>query len=430
MEDWIKKWYNDQFNKIDLSPSSEVWDNISVSMEDWPKHWYKSNTNEIKTDPRPSTWQSINSQLADINYPARHTRPAYILIAIVILILSLIPNSLSDGYIDSSNGQDFVLAKNHKTDSSLEEYLLNSSNPIEKHTKNSDNQTTKSIASISEEVEKNDQSENIELVDETSSNEIAPSLNSPDLPLIKQEEINKMIVDNVLIEDDHDLVSLQPTIINYPEIDLNADLVYRAKDISKPNYSIGLHFVPQFSSLLNPLRTKIRANADIEALNPVSVGFDMSFEKYITSKNSLRVSVRGNNIKSLKFREQNTLKEMTLNYASLDLTYSRNWRLGNSEKLYLKTYIGIFAGYAISKGVNYNGDRVAYIEDGLQNMDFGNSMGLILSRKIANNTRLEIGANSQFGAMNIFKGTDVLPSKYFRTSTISYGLSIGVVREF
>lgn len=426
MEDWLKKWYNDQFTKIDLSPSSKVWDNISVSMEKWPSHWYRSNIYDLKTEPRPSTWQSVNSQLADIYYPSRSRRPSYVLIAIAVLLLSLIPISLSDGSILISE-EDHYLAR-YETSNSINRDNTISNKVTDKPLKSSDNQNTDLT------VDKNSggkiRLENTASVKNTTSKESTSTWIPISKPEFKDEIKGKLSIIDSIKTNSPNILSLEQRVINYPKTNLHKDIVLLSKDVFEPKYSIGLHIVPQFSSLLNPLRTKIRANNDVEKLNPLSIGFDLSFEKYISSKNSLHVSVRGNNVKSLKFRENNISKEIRLNYASLNLSYGRKWQLGSSDKLFLRTYIGVFAGYTVSKDVNYDGERVDYIEDGLKSMDFGNSINLVLSRKLSDRTRLEIGTNSQLGVMNIFKGTDVLPSKYFRTSTISYGLNIGVIREF
>lgn len=425
MNDWLKKWYNDQFEKIDVSPSSEVWENISESLDEWPKHWYSSNTNQLKTAPRPSTWESLQSELANINYPLRSARPAYALIAMAILVLILVPVSLSDGSLSLTNVNDTALVE-HET-ASLNDDINYISN---KKTNQSANLSIKeSSSSTKEETSKNINRSPINEEVAKIESKVDTLIPHPLLTNTNQSKKNKLEVDHIL-KDNSELASLKPKLVGYESSFSREELVDFPKDVSTPNYSIGFHLTPQFSTLLNPLRSKSKTSGDAEIMNPASIGFDLSFEKHITSKNSLRLNVRGNNLKSLKIKENNTTKKMTLNYASLDLTYSRKWRIGNSDKLLLKTNIGLFAGYAISKDVNYDGERVSYISDGLRNMDFGNSLGIVLSRKLSNNLRLEVGAISQFGVINIFKGTNVLPSKYFRTSTTSYGLSLGLIKEF
>jgi hypothetical protein len=414
MKDWLKKWYNNQFEQIDISPSSKVWDNISESLEEWPKHWYKTNTNDLKTSPRASTWESIQSQIVNIKYPAR-ARPAYALISVATILLSIIPMSVSDGYFNITNSKVSKLAIN---------------------TQDLGEQESKSTLNVTDEA-LNDS--DIKGGNSLSLNQIDGKDNSK----IDNKPSNAVLLDRIIsttpekitpeIEKgntNYSISSMQLSRINYPSINVSDNLVLASKSSFIPNYSVGLHLVSQFSSHLNPLRAKIKASDEGEIFNPVTVGFDLSFEKYISSKNSVRINLRGNNVKSLQFNEQNTAKEMTLNYLSLDLFYSRKWSLDNSDKLYLKTNIGVFAGYAISKGVNYNEERVAYIEDGLRDIDFGNSIGLLLSRKLSNRMRLEVGATSQFGVMSIFKGTDVLPSNYFRSTSISYGLTVGITKEF
>lgn len=425
MEDWLKKWYNNQFEQIDVSPSSKVWDNISQSIEEWPRHWYKTNTDDLKTSPRASTWESIQSQIVNINYPAR-TRPAYVLISVITLLLSVIPVSLSDGHLGTTNSKDYKLAINTKNKGEKE------SKPTFKVAQRASQNNDKQINSIAVNQASEQSSAHME---DTPNNDISLTKVESNLPessigKTEKDKTNNLIVHDSPAEMDYEASILRPSRITYPSFNITDNLVLASKGSFNPKYSVGLHVAPQFSSHFNPLRAKIKASEEDEILNPVSVGFDLSLEKYISAKNSVRINLRGNNVKSLKFTEQNIAKEMTVSYLSLDLFYSRRWPLDSSEKLYLKTNIGIFAGYAISKGVNYNEERVAYIEDGLRDLDFGNSLGIILSRKLSNKMSLEVGVNSQFGVMNIFKGTDVLPSNYFRSSTLSYGLSVGITREF
>ncbi|MEX2483118.1 MAG: hypothetical protein WED10_01070 [Brumimicrobium sp.] len=419
MEDLLKKWYKDQFDKIDLSPSSKVWDNISMKLDEWPKYWYNSNIYKMNAEPRESTWEGLKVQLATENYGTRVNRLSYVAILVVIFVISSIPFQISDQSEVYSFKNGFLAE--HRSEPSNTEYSENQNEIVVNKTRSTN-------------IKKN-------LDQKIESDKLKPS----SISIVKNQLFARNI--DLPIADFEDEISFSQEnqlFLAIKDVEMPTRKVVSQVDLDTPQNEInlkgdtyiGLSVTPQLSSLLNPMSDKARNSENVEMNNPVSIGFDLSYEKYISKQNSIRLNLRANNVKRLNFDEHNSFnnesirKEINLNYISMDMNYSRNWSLNKSDNLQLKAFAGIYTGYLVNKSVSYNDERVGYIEDGFRNIDFGTSAGILLSNKISPKMRIEYGFVTQIGVINSFKGTDVLPSRYFKNTSHSYGMSIGVVRSF
>ena len=108
MKDWINEWYNDQFEKIDLTPSSNVWENISQTMEDWPKHWYASNVDDLGSKPRKATWEQLNSHLSDQRRVQRSNRFSYTAASVILTLLLVVPFGTDDSLFSDYFQKEFI----------------------------------------------------------------------------------------------------------------------------------------------------------------------------------------------------------------------------------------------------------------------------------------------------------------------------------
>ncbi|MDX1652186.1 MAG: hypothetical protein R3277_06825 [Brumimicrobium sp.] len=427
MEDWIKKWYKDQYEKIDLSPSSSVWENISVSMEEWPRHWFKANMEDMNSVPRTSTWEALSSQLAQIRYPAKPVRPSYGVLSIILVLFIVLPFNFFDGYIDHSEE-----IKKNKSFADISEFLPHDGENKLQHTL-----TEKLSEKPSAKVEENKKDYLNKRIPLRSSLNISPPFLSEGQSFKKP--LNLVVDDSseddksVIPEQKNDALSLSPLVVIYP-CDSPQNLIH-INDVFHSEYLLGISLQSQFSTLLTPLRTEVIKGSNSELLNPLSYGVTLHGEKWISSKHGIRAEVNLNNVKSFIYKDYvnssaPVLKSMRLNYTGLGISYLRMWYLDRGRKYFLKSQLGIYTSYAISKKVDYGGMRIPYLEKGFRTMDLGNAAGVSIGRDLSRNTRMEIGLYSQLGVINIFKGSEFLPASYFRTNSLSYGLNLSISKKF
>ena len=418
MSNWIKEWFKNQFNKIDLTPSSKVWDNVSETLNDWPKHWYQSNTEKLDVKPDPTVWQNLSAELNEIPIRQKAWRPSAAASILFILFASIIPFYLK-----------------HETSTFISN--ANISNPID----------------VSELLEINNPQTNNGASDENASPK-STRINEPssnDLKIIKNEVSHPKIIQNGDAQYDSNLnefdqleankldkllteeYSLSPKLIPFENNDfVSLNLIQPINEKQKESsWKVGGFITPQTSLLNNPLSSFASTDNNSNRYGKISIGVDLMIEKQITQKSGVRAGIRGNNIKSLNLRSLDNStgnsihKNFKLNYVTLDLNYVHTFSLNTDNTLKLKALFGGFTGYLLDKSVRYNEEQIRYIEDGYNKWDFGTSLGLFVSQSINSKISLEAGFSSQVGIHNIFGGTDYLPANFFRTTTISNALSIG-----
>lgn len=416
MKDWINEWYKDQFDKIDLTPSSNVWDNISQTMEDWPKHWYASNVNDLGTKPRETTWDQLNSHLTDQRRIKRSNRFSYAAAAIISILLIVIPLNTEDSlfsdyfqneYVANLMLSDDILEVKEIGDIIQEEFVqqLNS---------------TQLSANISE------------------NKDVRESLAVRSLDAINLKRLNQRFSDvKLVIRKDYDekIVSAQNSIETLPvlrssfeENGLTSGLKFRENSYSENWFEVSI--LPQLSSLNNPLsQSAISSNSEKLTVMP-SMTYSISAGHKFDRRNGLKLALLMNNQKGLRTSSSNSVRNIDLNYLSLAALYTSSWKLGQYSRFAFNTEIGIIAGFNTNKDVFFNDERVDYLENGYGKIDAGVIMGASISTRLSNHWSLSTGLNSQIGLINVFNGNETIPSDFFRTTTQSIGLNIGLVRRF
>lgn len=430
MNDWIKEWYKNQFNKIDLTPSSKVWDNISETLNDWPKHWYQSNVEKLDVKPDPMVWENLS---AEINSSNRGTsvswRPSVAASFLFILFSSLLPFYLKheESTLLAGNENPNIVYKAAK----VEQARVSNSYTPKETTKNEKDSSTDQVSRKSKSVSR-------EKIGTRPFELNTSKIKETDFDYSLVEPLDKNLLDhtekNNFLSQEH---TLSPKVIPFKTEQLTSLTLVKPieEKNTKNSWKIGGFISPQTSLLNNPLTDLIATDQTNDSYGSLSVGVDIILEKQFTQKNGVRATIRSNNVKSLNLRSQDILgadfqRNFVLNYVTLDLNYVHSFSLNTDNTLKLKALFGGFTGYLVNKSVTYNGEQVRYIEDGYKNWDFGTSLGLFINQSISDNFSLEAGFHSQIGMFNTFSGTTYLPANFFRTTTISNAFSIGVLYSF
>lgn len=425
MNDWIKEWFKDQFNNIDLTPSSKVWDNVSETLNDWPKHWYHTNAEKLDVKPDPSVWQNLSTELDEIPIKRTTWRPSAAASILFILFASILPFYLRH--------EDAVLLSKVESKNTLviEEQQLEVNNAEGNNDTTNENIISNPTISNEQSLDnlkiiKNEtyQSKNIKKVNVLNDSKFNPQPSQKELDQVIANRLNKLLIEEY---------SLSPKLIPFENNNfLSLSLIQPINEKQKESsWKIGGFITPQTSLLNNPLSSFASTDNNSDRYGKTSIGIDIMIEKQITKKSGVRAGIRGNNIKSLNLKSQDNTtgnsirKNFNLNYVTLDINYVHSFSLNTDKTFNLKALIGGFTGYLLDKSVRYNEEQIRYIEDGYNKWDFGTSIGLFVNQSINSRISLEAGFSSQVGMHNIFGGTEYLPANFFKTTTITNAFSIG-----
>lgn len=422
MKDWLNEWYNDQFNKIDLTPSSKVWDNIAQSMEDWPKHWYASNASDIRTEPRQSTWNQINEQLARQRAIQRANRVPYLAASIIVAILLVIPFKTDDTLLlDKTpfSSQNFNV-ENVTFDSNSRNIAQNeiTEETISGPQLSQLEEDTKEIT-----IQRNDGL----VYGQSRTSSIVP------LPNIYKggfewtdfaEEKNALRamqydVDKIMLAQ-QPVYSLSNRSVKGDEI-----VIPDSDDFVKNQLSASV--LPQISMLNNPL-TQSAISSDDESLsiNP-ELAFQVAYQRNFNARSGLKIAMLFNNKKTLRTKANGSDRTISLNYNSLGMLYTTQWDFLRSERVSFRTEAGLIAGIAADPEVRFNNERIENLESGFRNIDLGMIVGASLNTELSPRWTLTTGVQSQVGMINIFKGNQFVPQDFFSTSTQSVGFNFGLI---
>ncbi len=413
MKDWIDEWYNNQFDQIDLTPSSEVWENISQAMEDWPKHWYSFNAKDLGTKPRSNTWEQLNIHLSDERRVLRANRFSYITAAVASFLLLVIPLKTEDFLFS----EDFQIA-------SLAGFISSPdlSDPIRSNSKIQKEENTLGTVIADR---RNSSFAYIDTINHNLNEETASILkdNSPYV-------LNRSILKSGITIDSEDsgdfrnevnrMLPIRQT--SLAQINLSRELSFNGVYDSKRWLSLSI--MPQLSTLNNPM-SQSSFSTEAKILPRLSLTYAFSAGHKLNKRNGLKLAVLFNNNKSLMIESDKVQRNINLRYLSLAALYTSSWNIGRQNRLRFNTEVGLFASTLTNKEVLFDEERVSSLEDGYGEVDAGAIFGVAISSKITNRWSLFTGVNTQIGLLNIFQGNQVIPSDFFKTSTKAVGLTIG-----
>lgn len=414
MKDWLNEWYNDQFNQIDLTPSSKVWDNIAQSMEEWPKHWYASNAEDVRTQPRPSTWEQLNQQLVRERSIQRANRVPYIAASIMAAILMFVPLNTDDSIV--SRASDIEVTQFDKAYSDLNDQLVH--NSIEDR------------ASFSNQVNQDVFADRVDDVTNSGNENDTPISSIPNKyqqSFIHHEfENGHIALSNKAIR--ISLAERPVRSLKTPDFNARENISPYGKQFVRNKLSFSLN--PQISMLNNPITQKAISSDEQRLSIRPDIALELAYQRNFNKRSGLKLAVLFNNNKTLLSASNTSEREISLNYSSLGALYTTQWDFLKSDRLNFQTEAGLIASYASDPVVRFNEERVQYLESGFSRFDLGVIVGASLETKLTSKWSLTTGIQSQVGMLNIFEGNEFVPKDYFSTSTQSAGLSFGLIRKF
>ncbi len=426
MKDWIKKWYNRQFNDIDEEPSSEVWENISNDLDEWPKHWYRENADDLHSSPQDTTWGAINDSLSrgKLLEGSFLNRWAWF----VLPVFFFIPHFLQRDSITNKEFKAFsVRLSEHEGEKYMAKLDLHENN-AEKNGNHSEvynqdfSQPNRNLAS-SKKIQPGS--------DEGSTYPKLASENMDQEEGLNHTGFNKNS-DTQSDKCDSPVAQLQPLIIKGDLLSSGKGLEsLKIQEVSNKQTFLSVNILPQLSWLDNTLTRTARKDNSSYVKSRASIGFAIALDRQIRDKHGVHIQTTLNNRKSVRVQHaESSTKNINLSYHSFDMMYSYDWKeMDALGGLTIQPRIGIFAGYLTNVKATSGNSRIQTLEEGFGKWDLGASFGLAFKKDLNENWQLNTSLNNQWGTFNVFRGNQDIPANYFSTYAHAVQLSFGIARK-
>jgi hypothetical protein len=92
--------------------------------------------------------------------------------------------------------------------------------------------------------------------------------------------------------------------------------------------------------------------------------------------------------------------------------------------------LGVYGSYASNVFEIRGNEEYKLFSEGIRKIDVGGTVRLNFTQRLFNSVHLTTGINYSNGALNIFKGVDLIPSHFYKTFTSSIGASVGLQYHF
>jgi hypothetical protein len=210
----------------------------------------------------------------------------------------------------------------------------------------------------------------------------------------------------------------------------------RDRNFERPNekpthglWSIGASVNMQRSNMLNAVsRRGLNNESPITNLSHTKIGFNLSVIRQLRNGGNLSAMLLLNNKESQCYEDfagaSYIEKSLILNYQTLQLSYARP--LFNLGKSRLDASAGLFGSYRTSLEEKWDKEDRNVLANGFKKGNIGLHFGLDGVYSINKLVDLNVGVYYNNGIINIFKGTNEIPSHFLKTYTSSFGANIGL----
>lgn len=459
MEDWLKKWYKEGFEKSKASSPKKNWKKIAAELDEWPAHWYKSNADKVGIRPKHTNWDAIKKELSDL--PVLRKNPIFQIRAIVVTAIAfLLPFLLINPVFYVSNAELSNLTEENSEIqielnkvSSQESLAFNEQNSTNKNDDSKTNRATtikkeKLSNLISEETELNegllsitnskDLIETLDKEPETNINQITVVVSQVEKVDDNQEEKSPLIVTNEQPDEkEFDQINKLP-IKKLDPIKTKSSFNSGLNDIKNPliynGWYIGGGAVLQKTTLLNPInsRSLVKGSGVMSSPN-LNVSINLNVMKQLKNRNAFSAFVMLNNNKSQRYTETNFDEvaegQISLDYVLVGANYHSRLLESYDNTLSLNSVMGLYS--AINTGISEhkNTEQIDFLKGGFRNYDVGVSFGFETNFYLNSKWMIYSDLIYQLGVINIFNGTDKVPADFFHTQTSSLNLGVGIRRK-
>lgn len=427
MEDWVKKWYKEGFEKSNAYSPKNNWKIIASVLNEWPAHWYKKNVNDIKLRPKYNLWDNIESTLQR-NTPQPTSLFSFKKFAALVGIICIpfflvhptvrLTSSTSDHKIVEvedvktshlkklaiqSAVQTIHKAISPSSDKKKIQLLLIEQNTIVSNVVNSNSHFDSDSSALAE------------------SNNTSQTINP---------NISPASIDSTRLID-LDPLELNPLYAITSASIIDYSLLPAKKKIDQKGWYLGTGATLQKTSLLNPITQRsLTSGSSLKTVASLNIGTQLSAYNQVTNRSGISATIFLHNKKIQQYKttqSQETYSGKTeLDYILFGFNYHRRLKTFENIPLNINSITGVFAGLNTGVSETINNESVVLLQNGFRKFDSGISVGYEINYSISPKWLFYSDIVYQIGLINIFKGTEQIPSHFFHTQTSSLNFSLGL----
>ncbi|GEM_PF-5453435 len=430
-EDWLKKWYRDNFSRSSATDlKEETWKNIESQLGDWTGYWYKSNAESVGEQAPDAVWTQLSSSVQETFMLRRARKWAIARTLGLCFVFLSVPYFMSDYLLSKEEllrPSGYSIATAEQESLSSPEGLVVSNDEIS------------NTAAIPQEniLATNSNSEPLTISANTSTilpTEIpfeASSAVRTHQNINNEDKSSERVLGNI-----HPLATneLQP-ISNAVDLQL-VNSEYNRKPMRARNWQVGLAGNYQRSMLLNPtLQRGNDSQSSIKNILGNNVSATISLSRKITPLNKIRLAAKINDVKSQHFMDfagaQYIRKSLSITYQTLGLSYRRSLLPNHRQSRFgLELGAGFYGSYRTSIEESWGDEERFVMSQGFKKFDLGAQIELDGVYTLYPSVDLTLGVYYSNGFINIFDGIDGIPSDFYKTYTSAFGASIGLQYAF
>ncbi|MFT6281337.1 MAG: hypothetical protein ACJA0U_001464 [Salibacteraceae bacterium] len=406
-EDWLKRWYRNRFSQSSAEGlKDDVWGKISSKVGNWSEFWYKSNSESIDLKPKASVWENISAGLAVTPAVNSTSRIFWMRAASIAAVFIFIPYLLSDLQIID---RDFAASSQVQSAS----INASNSNSVIPSLSKPIGSSTNTVATLSQTV-------------------LEPEFVIPAIQIARAEPFPELTSTKVNPRQRGTDQALRLATLS---LDVPSSF-HRDQNFEHPTgkptrglWSIGASVNMQRSNMLNAVsRRGLNNESHITNLSHTKIGFNLSVIRQLRNGGNLSATLLLNNKESQCYEDfagaSYIEKSLILNYQTLQLSYAQPvFNLGKSR---LEASAGLFGSYRTSLEEKWDKEDRNVLANGFKKGNVGLHFGLDGVYSINKLVDLNLGVYYNNGIINIFKGTNEIPSHFLKTYTSSFGANIGL----
>ena len=426
-ENWLEKWYKESYARASAEkPRAGIWSRIEAGMRAFGVKWQDADVVSIPERPKASVWEALSAFVDNEILLQRQAKIRRIRTALSSVLLIFSPFILAD-FSDATfrNAPDKYAVDEHIA--SFNSVMMASNESEMAAVSNGPNRTPEQSNKSSTgfmTFEANGlkvQNSELTLLNKTSE-DLKGFEVEPDAELVQKIPVStiELLPINGIAYNVANSKNERPSALLESAVQpsglwfLGASCNYQLTNLYNPTTGLGLD-----------------SKSHVTNLHEANFSFDLSVFRTINTRSAIRLGLRLNDRKAQSYQDfkgtEYLEKNLALNYQTIAFSYHRSIAPKLlPQRIGIEFSSGLFASYltSISERVNQQDEKL--LSDGFRKYDFGINVGLHGVYKLSGPVHISIGVFYSNGLINVFRGVEKIPARFYQTYTSSYGASLGI----